>query len=107
MSSLQFYHAWKKGLLIPWKPELAEHYKTFRQLLIADRGGLIYEPVIGVHEKVAEFDFASLYPSIMLKKNLSVYAAGSNARYPVGTRIRVVSVRLWETATSWAEYFEG
>lgn len=71
MSSLQFYHAWKKGLLIPWKPELAEHYKTFRQLLIADRGGLIYEPVIGVHEKVAEFDFASLYPSIMLKKNLS------------------------------------
>ncbi len=71
MSSLQYYHAWKKGLLVPWKPELAEHYKTFRQLLIADRGGLIYEPVIGVHEKVAEFDFASLYPSIMLKKNLS------------------------------------
>lgn len=71
MSSLQFYHAWKKGLLVPWKPELAEHYKTFRQLLIADRGGLIYEPVIGIHEKVAEFDFASLYPSIMLKKNLS------------------------------------
>lgn len=71
MSSLQFYHALKRGLLIPWKPELAEHYKTFRQLLTADRGGLIYEPVIGVHEKVAEFDFASLYPSIMLKKNLS------------------------------------
>lgn len=71
MSSLQFYHAWKKGLLIPWKPEISEHYKTFRQLLAADRGGLIYEPVVGVHEKVAEFDFASLYPSIMLKKNLS------------------------------------
>ena len=71
MSSLQFYHAWKKGLLIPWKPKLAEHYKTFRQLLIADRGGLIYEPEIGVHENAAEFDFSSLYPSIMLKKNLS------------------------------------
>ena len=71
MSSLQFYHAWEKGLLVPWKPELGEHYKTFRQLLVADRGGLIYEPEIGVHEQVAEFDFASLYPSIMMKKNLS------------------------------------
>lgn len=71
MTSLQFYHAWKKGLLVPWKPELAEQYKTFRQLLVADRGGLIYEPEIGVHEQAAEFDFASLYPNIMLKKNLS------------------------------------
>lgn len=71
MSSLQFYHAWKKELLVPWKPELSEHYKTFRQLLVADRGGLIYEPELGVHEQAAEFDFASLYPNIMLKKNLS------------------------------------
>lgn len=71
MTSLQFYHAWKKGLLVPWKPELAEQYKTFRQLLMADRGGLIYEPEVGVHEQAVEFDFASLYPNIMLKKNLS------------------------------------
>lgn len=71
MSSLQFYHAAKDGILVPWKPTLAEHFKTFQELLVADRGGLIFESEIGVHEKVAEFDFASLYANIMMKKNLS------------------------------------
>jgi DNA polymerase-2 len=71
LSSLQFYYATQKGILIPWKPVIAEHFKTLGELLIADRGGYIFEPEIGVHEKVAEFDFVSLYPNIMLKKNLS------------------------------------
>jgi DNA polymerase, archaea type len=71
LSSLQFYYATKKEILIPWKPILAEQFKTYDELLGADRGGLIFEPEIGVHENVAEFDFVSLYPNIMLKKNLS------------------------------------
>jgi DNA polymerase-2 len=41
------------------------------ELFLADRGGLILEPEIGLHEKIAEFDFVSLYPSIMLKRNVS------------------------------------
>jgi DNA polymerase elongation subunit (family B) len=40
------------------------------ELLAADRGGLIFEPEIGVHENVAEFDFVSLYPNIMGLKRL-------------------------------------
>lgn len=71
MSSLQFYHADKKNVLIPWKPTLAEHVKSLDELLIADRGGMILEPRIGVHENVAELDFVSLYPSIMQKMNIS------------------------------------
>jgi DNA polymerase, archaea type len=71
LSSLQFYYATKKEILMPWKPTLAEHFKPYDELLAADRGGLIFEPEIGVHENVAEFDFVSLYPNIMLKKNLS------------------------------------
>ena len=71
MSSLQFHHATKSDLLIPYKPRLAEAFKTYGELLIADRGGMIFEPEIGVHEKVAEFDFASLYPNIMRHKNIS------------------------------------
>ncbi len=76
MSSLQFYHATKEDILIPWKPTIAEHFKTYQELLVADRGGFIFEPEIGVHEKVAEFDFASLYPNIMMKKNLSAETVG-------------------------------
>jgi len=71
MSSLQCYHATVKDILIPWKPNFAEHFKTYSQLFVADRGGMIFEPRVGVHEQVGEFDFASLYPSIMSKKNLS------------------------------------
>ena len=71
MSSLQFYHATKNDTLIPWKPTLSEHPKNLEQLLIADRGGMIYEPIIGTYEKVVELDFISLYPSIMRKMNIS------------------------------------
>src|SRR5919106_874284 len=71
LSSLQCYYATRKGILIPWKPVIAEHFKTLQGLSIADRGGLIYEPEVGVHDQVAEFDFESLYPNIMRKYNLS------------------------------------
>jgi DNA polymerase, archaea type len=71
LSSLQFYYAHNRDLLVPWKPATLEHDKSFKQLLIADRGGLILEPVIGVHERVTELDFVSLYPNIMRKYNIS------------------------------------
>ncbi|HME18284.1 MAG TPA: DNA polymerase domain-containing protein [Nitrososphaerales archaeon] len=71
LSSLQFYHASKSGLLVPWKPTLAERFKDRNELLVADRGGFIFEPKMGVHEGVGELDFSALYPNIMLRKNIS------------------------------------
>jgi DNA polymerase, archaea type len=71
LSSLQMYHAFKRDLLVPYKPVNTEKFKTFNELLVADRGGMIFEPVVGVHENVAEFDFTSLYPNIMRKRNVS------------------------------------
>jgi DNA polymerase I len=71
LSSLQFYNASKIGLLVPWKPTLAEHFKDRNELLMADRGGFIFEPKVGVYENVGELDFSALYPNIMLRKNIS------------------------------------
>ena len=71
LSSMQMYKAFKRNLLVPYKPVNTEKFKSFNELLRADRGGLIFEPVIGVHENVAEFDFTSLYPSIMKQRNIS------------------------------------
>ncbi|MBI4258372.1 MAG: hypothetical protein HY619_05405 [Thaumarchaeota archaeon] len=71
LSGLQFYIACKDNLLIPWKPTRAEVFKTAATLLIGDRGGFIFEPRVGVHEHVGELDFASLYPAIMVKYNIS------------------------------------
>ncbi len=71
MSSLQFYNATKRDILIPWKPTIAEEFKTVWDLMVADRGGFIFEPKLGLHEDVGEIDFSSLYPMIMAKKNIS------------------------------------
>jgi DNA polymerase-2 len=76
LSSLQFYEAFKANLLIPWKPTLAERFKDRADLLIADRGGFIFEPEMGLHEGTAELDFVSLYPSIMMRKNISAETVG-------------------------------
>ena len=42
----------------------------------------------------------------VLRKNLADYAARADARYPIGSQLRVVKVRLWEMSLSWAEHYE-
>ena len=67
LSSLQFYHASKMGLLVPWKPTLVESFKDRNALLMADRGGFIFEPKVGVHESGGELDFSALYQNIFYR----------------------------------------
>jgi DNA polymerase-2 len=71
MTSLQLYHAVKRDVLIPWNKNQPEELKNSGELVIADRGGFIYQPEIGIHDHVGELDFASLYPTLMTKMNLS------------------------------------
>jgi DNA polymerase elongation subunit (family B) len=71
MTSLQLYHAVKRDVLIPWNKNQPEELKDSGELVVADRGGFIYEPEIGIHDHVGELDFASLYPTVMTQKNLS------------------------------------
>ncbi|HEV2119931.1 MAG TPA: DNA polymerase domain-containing protein [Candidatus Bathyarchaeia archaeon] len=71
MTSLQLYHAVKRDVLIPWNKNQPEELKDNGELVVADRGGFIYEPKIGIHDHVGELDFASLYPTLMTKMNLS------------------------------------
>src|SRR5437899_285296 len=71
MTSLQLYHAVKRDVLIPWNKNQPEELKSSGELVVADRGGFIYQPEIGIHDHVGELDFASLYPTIMTQKNLS------------------------------------
>jgi DNA polymerase elongation subunit (family B) len=78
LTSMQFYLAHKRKLLVPWKPASLEKVKTIKELIVADRGGLIIEPRVGVHEKVAEFDFISLYPSIITKLNIGADTINCN-----------------------------
>lgn len=65
------YTAFKKNYLLPYKVGIYERFKTMNELYNADRGSMIFEPKVGFHTDVAEFDFVSLYPNIMNKFNLS------------------------------------
>ena len=71
ISQIEINAAMRKGYLVPWKKNLPENWKTAEELLIADRGGLVLEPVVGLHENVVELDYASLYPNIMVVHNIS------------------------------------
>jgi DNA polymerase elongation subunit (family B) len=71
MTSLQFYHAVKENVLIPWNKNQPEEWKDSNELVIADRGGFIHEPETGIYDQVGELDFTSLYPTIMRDQNLS------------------------------------
>lgn len=71
ITSIQLDLAWREGFLIPWKKTQPEAWKTARQLLKTDRGGLVYAPEVGFHENVVELDFISMYPSIMSRFNVS------------------------------------
>jgi DNA polymerase elongation subunit (family B) len=70
INNLQVKHAYP-DYLIPYKKNQTEHYKTGNELFFADRGGVIFEPAGGFHEDVAELDFVSMYPSIMVRENIS------------------------------------
>ncbi len=55
----------------------------------ADKGGLVYTPIVGLHEHVAELDFSAMYPSIMVRFNLSPETVGAHVlRRHAGARDR-------------------
>ncbi len=70
-TAMEMAHALALGAHVPWKKNRPEGFRRADRLVAADRGGVIFLPPVGVHDHVDEFDFASLYPHIMVRKNLS------------------------------------
>jgi len=68
---MQMDLAFQDGILIPWRKRQPEGFKSASQLLLTDKGGLTYAPILGLHEAIGELDFASMYPSLMAKYNIS------------------------------------
>jgi len=71
ISAMQVNQALRDRHVVMWKKNLPEDFKTAKELMVTDRGGFIYEPVVGIHDKILELDFTSLYPSIMVRFNIS------------------------------------
>lgn len=71
ITSMQMEIAHRDGILIPYRKRQTEAFKSALELLHTDQGGLIFAPLSGYHENVGELDFASMYPSIMARWNVS------------------------------------
>ena len=71
LTAIQVREARERGVLVPWRSWRHEFFKTARQAHAADRGGVTLAPEVGVHEGVHELDFASLYPTVIVSRNLS------------------------------------
>lgn len=71
VSAMEVATAYRDQILIPLVKSESEEWQTADHFITADKGGLIYQPLIGLHEGVAELDFTSMFPTIMDKFNLS------------------------------------
>jgi DNA polymerase I len=72
--SLMFFEHRQQNILIPRREELQKKGTSSTLAIIKEkkyRGGLVVEPVLGIHFNVVVVDFASLYPSIIKVHNLS------------------------------------
>ncbi len=71
ISSFEVYEALRRGVAVPFRKRDVEHVRNFCELKSSDKGGMMFQPEPGLYEKVSQLDFTSLYPSIIVKYNLS------------------------------------
>ncbi len=86
ISAMQVAAALSRGILVPYKKREPEGFKTGDGLVATDKGGLTYLPRPGLHENVGELDFASMYPSLMDRYNISPETINCRCCAPPGGR---------------------
>ncbi|MEA3559238.1 MAG: DNA polymerase domain-containing protein, partial [Candidatus Thermoplasmatota archaeon] len=72
ISYMEIVEAMRRGHSVRWKKNVPEGWRSAVELSRSDRGGHIFDPIVGAFTDVIEMDFSSFYPHIMWKKNLSV-----------------------------------
>ncbi len=71
ISTMQVITALEHKILVPWHKQQGERQKTALELIESDLGGLVYQPLVGLHRDVGAIDFISMYPAIMVRSNIS------------------------------------
>ncbi|MHA1646072.1 MAG: DNA polymerase domain-containing protein [Promethearchaeota archaeon] len=96
LQSLQFYHAYQQGVLIPADKKNTEYFRDGFALLKSDRGGHILNPKVGMFERVAELDFTSMYPALMVKYNVSPEAINCKCCKETGMKVPGLEYHICE-----------
>ncbi len=96
ISAYENYEAIRRGIAVPfrkWDPEESRPIACLRE---ADKGGMIFQPHPGVYDDVVQVDFTSMYPSIIVGRNLSpeTVGGGGEAGFLASVLAPVVGLRL-------------
>ena len=94
ISAMQVITALQKGILVPYQKRQVEEFKSGMQLIQADRGGMIYQPKLGLHSDVAEVDFVSMYPAVIIRGNISPEVPLPDVLTPASEELGVVPLTL-------------
>ncbi|MFQ5621119.1 MAG: DNA-directed DNA polymerase, partial [Candidatus Nanoarchaeia archaeon] len=79
--------------VIPNKPRYGESSSRMAQRA---KGAFVYEPIPGLYENIAVFDFRSLYPTIIVSHNISVETVNVGSPED-GLRAPVEGENIWFT----------
>lgn len=94
ISAMQVITALEKDVLVPYQKRQVEEFKSGMQLIQSDRGGMIYQPKVGLHTDVAEIDFVSMYPAVIIKGNISPEVPLPEVLEPASPELGVVPLTL-------------
>jgi len=94
ISAMQVITALQKDILVPYQKRQVEEFKSGLQLIQSDRGGMIYQPKVGLHSDVAEVDFVSMYPAVIIHGNISPEVPLPDVLTPASEELGVVPLTL-------------
>jgi len=94
ISAMQVITALQKDILVPYQKRQVEEFKSGMQLIQSDRGGMIYQPKLGLHSDVAEVDFVSMYPAVIIRGNISPEVPLPDVLTPASEELGVVPLTL-------------
>ncbi len=72
----QCFEAKRLGVLVPEMRGGYGNASTVWELFARDRGGMIFSPQAGLHENVGCLDFESMFPNIIVRRNVSYETVG-------------------------------
>ena len=94
ISAMQVITALQRDILVPYQKRQVEAFKTGMELIQSDRGGMVYQPKSGLHMDVAQIDFISMYPAVIIKGNISPEVPLPDVLEPANAKLGLVPTTL-------------
>ena len=94
ISAMQMITAMQHDVLVPEQKQQSEQVKNGLELIQFDRGGMIYQPKPGLYTDIAEIDFVSMYPAIIINGNISPEIPLPDGLEPAQKELGIVPLTL-------------